>query len=101
MAQRDPIGGAEMRGAASHNVDDAESSPPHPPRRSRETRALRDLSRGCKTESKVESTSSVCALATISLGEDVPAQGLHSKRLSFFKRRWNEEGCNPTTPGNN
>ncbi len=34
------------------------------------------------------------------LGEDLPPQGLHSKRLSFLTRRLNEEGWSPATPGN-
>jgi hypothetical protein len=39
------------------------------------------------------------ALRTDHLGEELAAQRLHSKRLSFLTRRWNEEGCSPTTQG--
>src|SRR5215203_7409056 len=62
VGERDPIGGADE--VQLHPVD-AEGTPPHP-RRPGESRALRDLSRGCKTESKVESTTNVCGLPIIS-----------------------------------
>src|SRR5829696_2180471 len=52
---------------------------------------------GCKTESSVESTSKVSGSPTIS--ERISRRRGSRKRLSLLTLRGNEEGCNPTTTG--
>jgi hypothetical protein len=70
VAQRDPIGGADE--VQLHPVD-AERTPPHP-RRSRETRALRDLP-GVQNREQSRVDQQRLRVAD-HLGEDVTAQGL-------------------------
>src|SRR5829696_2483201 len=90
----DAVGGAEE---VQLNSIDAEASPTYP-RGSIETRRLPDLARMENFEQgRVYEQGFRIAHQ---LGEDLAAQGLHSKRLSFLTRRCNEEGCSPTTPGN-
>ena len=62
VAHRHPVGSANQ---VQLDPVDAKRSPPHP-RGSAKSRALRNLSRGCNTESKVESTSRVSGSPTSS-----------------------------------
>jgi hypothetical protein len=81
------------RGGAALNPIDAEGTPTYP-RSSIETRRLRNyLARVQDSEHKVESMSKLSPCHPPELGEDLAAQGLHSKRLSLLTRRLKEEGC--------
>src|SRR5215210_3068043 len=79
-----------------HPVD-AERAPPHPPS-ALETRRLRDLSWAQHLQERGVYEEGLGISHQI--GEDLSAQSLHSKRRSFLRRRWKEEGARSTTPGN-
>src|SRR3712207_3359057 len=76
---------------------DTEASPPYP-RTCGEARALRNLP-GVQDRKQSRVDEQRLWIPDY-LGEDFAAHRLHSKRLIFLIRRCNEEGCNPTTPGN-